>query len=130
MTRPRRDDHYYISMDQAMQLAGCCRNTLKYHVQAGNIRARKFSNGRPGRNALHLHVDDVAHYAYPALRDVAQASGAKRSTILWLIYSRQVPGLSKFGNEYRIRHDWFPRIVRWIRAGAPVRPPYLPKESL
>lgn len=127
MRRPQRDDKFYIPLSTAAEMTGANASAIYYHYCHGNIRGRILRRS-DGRRVLVVHVDDVAHFGYPRLRDLAEVTGRSRESIATLVKSRHLPGLSRFGHVYRIRPDWFPRIVKWIRAGAPVRPPFLPKE--
>lgn len=125
--KPKRDDRMYIPLEQALQASGLEEHLLRYHVRASNIRTRQLPNG-DGRRVPHFHIDDCHRAAYPRVRHLARDAGLNRRTIRTIVKTWFIPGVTRFGNQYRFSPDRYDDIVKWIEDGRPVRPPFLPRE--
>lgn len=127
--RHRKDDKLYVPKVQAQQAGNLDEHRLAYHAAAGNIRTRPLPNAH-GRLSQHYHIDDCQRAAYHRSRDLARAVGLKRVTVNRILRTWHIPGVTKFGTEYRIAPRHFDDVVKWFASGRPVRSPFVPRQEV
>lgn len=127
--RWKGEETRYVSRREAISL-GIAPRTLRDWTHKGFVRTQPevpAEVGRVGRPGYRYHIDDLNRCRWPKMTELVAAAGISKGCMTRILRQFHIPGLHRVGGRWLVDPQHVPCIVRWLRDGRPVRPPFLPK---